>query len=364
MSRYNYTFLYNMNPETMRKLICAIGLLGTMLCSCVQTEHLPEVEALPAMSFNLSDVADAGSRYALSADESFPVSRTLLDDAAINQSGNQLTVYDKYTSAAGQSELYMDGVVVTRNGSSWTYEPVKNWTIDGTHTFLAYLSKLGNIKLNEGNYPTVSYDETTSSLNVLSWKITDTNQFDFLYATHTRSMTETDPYRPVALAMNHLLCAVRFQVVNLTPVGDITIQSFKLTGLYHTGSAAIPEAGTPVIALTDNSGEAFSQTFTPGEVLGFNQSLTLLAGQGTIGSDGYILIWPHDTSHFTDKIKASLSYTYGGTEVTKAVSLADGSTKKWEAGKKYSYKLYVQDNRITFQVTVVPWVEDDVIIDG
>lgn len=363
MSRYSYTYLYNINPETMRKVICAIGLLGTMLCGCVQTEYLPEAEALPAMSFNLSDVADTGSRYALSADESFPVSRTLLDDAAINQSGNELTVYDKYTSTAGQSELYMDGVVVTRNSSSWTYEPMKNWTADGTHTFLAYLSRQGDIKLNEGNYPTVSYDETTSSLNVSSWEITDANQFDFLYATHTRSMTEENPYRPVALAMNHLLCAVRFQVVNLMPVGDITIQSFKLTGLYHTGSATIPETGTPVIALTDNSGEAFSQTFTPGGSLDFNQSLTLLASQGNIGSDGYILMWPHDTGYFTG-IKASISYTYEGKEATKEVSLADGSTKKWEAGKKYSYKLYVQDNRITFQVTVVPWVEDDVIIDG
>lgn len=347
----------------MRKVICAIGLLGTMLCSCVQIEHLPEAEALPAMSFNLSDMADTGSRYALSADESFPVSRTLLDDAAINQSGNELTVYDRYTSAAGQSELYMDGVVVTRNSSSWTYEPVKNWTVDGTHTFLAYLSKQGDIKLNEGDYPYVSYGKFSNLLNVSSWKITDTNQFDFLYATHTRSMTETDPYRPVALAMNHLLCAVRFQVVNLMPVGDITIQSFELTGLYHTGSAAILEAGTPVIALTDNSGEAFSQTFTPGGSLDFNQSLTLLASQGNIGSDGYILMWPHDTSYFTG-IKASVSYTYEGAEVVKEVSLAAGSTQKWEAGKKYTYKLYVQDNRITFQVTVVPWVEDDVIIDG
>lgn len=364
MSRYSYTYLYNINPETMQKVICAIGLLGTMLCSCVQTEHLSEADALPAMSFNLSDVADTGSRYALSADESFPASRTLLDNTVINQSGNELTVYDKYTSAAGQSELYMDGVVVTRNSSSWTYEPVKNWTIDGTHTFLAYLSKQGNIKLNEGGYPYVSYDKSSNSLNVSSWKITDANQFDFLYATHTRSMTEENPYRPVALAMNHLLCAVRFQVVNLMPMDDITIQSFKLTGLYHTGNATIPETGTPAIDLTDNGGEAFSQTFTSGEVLGFNQSLTLLAGQGTIGSDGYILMWPHDTDHFTDNIKASISYTSGTTVVTKEVSLADGSTKKWDAGKKYSYKLYVQDNRITFQVTVVPWVEDDVIIDG
>lgn len=347
----------------MRKVICAIGLLGTMLCSCVQTEHLPEAEALPVMSFNLSDVADTGSRYALSADESFPVSRTLLDDAAINQSGNQLMVYDWYTSASGQSELYMDGVVVTRNGSSWTYEPVKNWTADGTHTFLAYLSKQGNIKLNEEDYPNVLYDKSSNSLNVVSWKIIDANQFDFLYATHTRNMTDENPYRPVALAMRHLLSAVRFQVVNLMPVGDITIQSFKLTGLYHTGSATIPATGDPAITLTDNGGEAFSQTFTSGESLGFNQSLTLLASQGTIGSDGYIMMWPHDTDHFTD-IKASITYTYEGKEATKAVSLANGSTQKWEAGKKYSYKLYVQDNRITFQVTVVPWVEDDVIIDG
>lgn len=349
----------------MRKVICAIGLLGTMLCSCVQTEHLPEAEALPAMSFNLSDVADTGSRYALSADESFPASRTLLDNTAINQSGNQLTVYDQYRSVAGQSSLYMNGITVTCDGSSWTYSPEKYWTADGTHTFLAYLSKQGSVKLGvEEGYPIVSYDGTTSSLNVSSWKITDANQFDFLYATHTRSMTEENPYRPVALAMNHLLCAVRFQVVNLMPMDDITIQSFKLTGLYHTGNATISETGTPAIDLTDNGGEAFSQTFTSGEALGFNQSLTLLVSQGTIGSDGYILIWPHDTSHFTDNIKASISYTSGTTVVTKEVSLADGSTKKWEAGKKYSYKLYVQDNRITFQVTVVPWVEDDVIIDG
>ena len=325
----------------MKKIVIYISLwAGIFAVSCKKST--PEApEGIP-MSFGTAAVSRAGN---------------LVDSENINQAGNQLTVYDLYTTS-GQSVLYMDATTpVTCDGSgNWTYSPLKYWTETGTHAFTAYLSKQNGVT----NYPTVTYDQTSNVLSISQWEeITPKNQFDFLYAYHSRSMTGVDsPHRQVEFELNHLLCAVQFNVVNLMPSGTVTLTGFTLSGL-HKGSAVIKQ-GTPAVTL-DTDTYAFPADIAPGgQILTFNQAHNLFPDAT---DEGYVLLWPHTQDVFST-ISGTISYKYGSTEVSgRQINLIDGGTTNWRAGQKYIYNFYIQDNRISLEVKVVPWKVDDVIIE-
>ena len=333
----------------MKKIVIYISLwAGIFAVSC--NKSTPEApEGIP-MSFGAAAVSRAVN---------------LVDSENINQNGNQLTVYDLYTTS-GQSVLYMDSTSVTCDGNgNWTYSPLKYWTETGTHAFTAYLSQQGEITLDgttsTTGYPTVTYDQTSNVLSISQWEeITPKNQFDFLYAYHSRSMTGVDsPHRQVEFELNHLLCAVQFNVVNLMPSGTVTLTYFTLSGL-HKGSAVIKQ-GKPAVTLDAEDTYAFSADIAPGgQTLTFNQAHNLFPDAT---DEGYVLLWPHTQDVFST-IFGTISYTYGSTTVSERdIQLKiDGGTNNWRAGQKYIYNFYIQDNRISLSVEVVPWKTDDVII--
>ena len=322
----------------MKKIVICISLwAGIFAVSCKKST--PEApEGIP-MSFGTAAVSRAGN---------------LVDSENINKNGNKLTVYDLYTTS-GQSVLYMNATQVTcdENGN-WTYSPLKYWTETGTHVFTAYLSKQKGVT----NYPTVTYDQTSNALSISQWEITPDNQFDFLYAYHSRSMTEANPHRQVEFELNHLLCAVQFNVVNLMPSETVTLTGFSLSGL-HKGNAVI-EQGTPNVTFPTAGTYGFPSTYTS-EVLAFNTPLNLFPNAT---DEGYVLLWPHTQDVFST-ISGTISYTYGSTTVSERdIQLKiDGGTTNWRAGQKYIYNFYIQDNRISLEVKVVPWKVDDVIIE-
>lgn len=326
----------------MKKIVICISLwAGIFAVSCKKST--PEApEGIP-MSFGTATVSRVGN---------------LVDSENINQAENQLTVYDLYTTS-GQSVLYMDATPVTCDGSdNWTYSPLKYWTETGTHAFTAYLSKQNRVTLDGTNYPTVTYNQTDNTLSISPWKITPENQFDFLYAYHSRSMTETDPHRQVEFELNHLLCAVQFNVVNPMPSERVTLTGFSLSGL-HKGSAVIKQ-GTPAVTLDADTYAFSADIASGGQNLAFNQAHNLFPDAT---DEGYVLLWPHTQDVFST-ISGTISYRYGRTTVSnRQIKLIDGGRTNWRAGQKYVYNFYIQDNRISLEVKVVPWKVDDVIIE-
>lgn len=286
--------------------------------------------------------------------------RTLLDGTTISQNGNRLKVYDRYTPTPqnGTAVLYMEGTEVTCDGSAWTYSPLKYWTEEGTHSFLAYLHKAGSVECGvTKGYPSLTYDGVKHELNVTGWIIGTDNQFDFLYARHERSMTEADPHRVVEFQMSHLLCAVQFNIVNLYDVNrKITISDFQLSGLHNNQWATIPGQLDGEVTYTEEA--SATPTLYGAEstaTVAYNQAFNAFAGVGTVGDDGCLLMWPHNAGQYET---LTISFQQGGEQ--KSVSLSSGSTTHWEAGQKYTYNLYIKDDRINLQVTVRPWITDDI----
>lgn len=326
--------------------ICIISLwVGILAVSCGKSgPEAPEtLEGIP-MSFGPAAVSRSAN---------------LLDTDDINTSGNRLTVYDLYT-VDGQSMLYMSNTRVTCDvNGNWTYSPLKYWTETGEHAFTAYLSHQGGITLdgtaNTTGYPTVKYLPENDALNISQWEITPANQFDFLYAWHSRNMeTVANPHAPVEFSLNHLLCAVQFNVVNLMPASTVMLNDFQLSGL-RKGEAVITK-GVPEVTLSNGTSYVLTENVT--DELEYNKPHKLFSGDG---GEGYVLLWPH-TKEVFEGLTGKISYTYENTEVSKQKNLIDGGTNNWRAGQKYTYNFYIQDNRISLSVEVVPWKTDDVII--
>lgn len=326
----------------MKKIVICISLwAGIFAVSCKKST--PEApEGIP-MSFGTAAVSRAGN---------------LVDSENINQADNRLTVYDLYTTS-GQSVLYMDSTQVTCDVSgNWTYSPLKYWTETGTHAFTAYLSRQNGVTLDGTNasYPTVTYDQTSNALSISQWEITPKNQFDFLYAYHSRSMTGVDsPHRQVEFELNHLLCAVQFNVVNLMPASTVKLDGFQLSGL-REGEAVITK-GVPKVTLSSDTYNLDEDVTS--QTLEYNKPHKLFSDDG---GESYVLLWPHTREVF-EGLTGKISYTYENTEVSKQINLIYGGTTNWSAGQKYIYNFYIQDNRISLEVKVVPWKVDDVIIE-
>ena len=326
----------------MKKIVIYISLwAGIFAVSCKKST--PEApEGIP-MSFGTAAVSRAGN---------------LVDSENINKADNQLTVYDLYTTS-GQSVLYMDAttpVTCDRNGN-WTYSPLKYWTETGTHAFTAYLSKQYGVT----NYPTVTYNQTDNTLSISPWEITPNNQFDFLYAYHSRSMTEVDPHRQVEFELNHLLCAVQFNVLNLYDVTTVlTVSNFTISGLSNTQQAtlSLSDGNVSYECEQDKEGTGVIKVERTSSV-NYNQAYNVFSGFGTVGDEGYLLMWPHEAGDIFNNLQ--VSFEQDGS--SRSISLASAGTNNWSAGQKYVYNLYVKDDRINIQAEVRPWIIHDIDLD-
>lgn len=328
----------------MKQIAVYISLLaGVLTVSC--TNSIPEIPKGIPMSFGAAAVSRAGN---------------LVDPENINQAGNRLTVYDLYDTSE-QLALYMDATSVVCDGNgNWTYSPLKYWTETGTHTFTAYLSKQGEVTLNGPNYPAVTYDPAVNALHISPWKITPDNQFDFLYAYHSRGMSEANPHRPVRFELSHLLCAVQFNVVNLYEVTtDLIVSDFKISGLSNIQQATILNGSASYEYEKTNMGNGEISGSSEPVAVKYNQAYNVFAGYGKVGSEGYLLMWPHEAGTVFSKLE--VSFRQGNN--LRNLSLASAGTNHWSAGQKYVYNLYVKDDRINIQVEVRPWIIHDVDLD-
>ena len=383
-------------------------------------------EGVP-MTFSVSSEAHQSTKAVLVPDDS-------PDGNKLSIAGNQITVYDRLT-VAGNFDMYINGRAAQYDADP-VYDPADGsvihpgwyfykedaesgqlekypyyWTGSGVHSFTGFVSKYqydaaaivtldSNVGLtvhdavmsgktsevisdddilnDDEKYPASAlyYNASTELLIIKEWKLSTVNQFDFMYAHHTRDLediNELDPYRPVPLQMKHLFAAVQFNVVNLVPTDDdVSIGSAYLNHIMKQGTAIIyanPAGKNPVDyrSITQGGTAPIMISYSPAKELEINTPLNLFANQGRIGDDGFLLIWPHDQDDFKN-VELILSDVKNSSIITaesKAIKLADVTDiKEWEPGNKYIYNISIQDNRISITVTVVEWVFDDVVMAG
>ena len=162
--------------------------------------------------------------------------------------------------------------------------------------------------------------------------------------------------------MEHLFAAVQFNITNMVDYyPDSKAAIVILNGLNLSGSATVTPAASGCDVNTEINGKG-QLTVNRTSALAYNQPYNVFANVGNIGDDGCLLIWPHSQSELgAASVELYLSNSIGYHYV---LSLANEDVTRWDAGNRYIYNFYIQDNRITFTVEVVGWIYDDVIIEG
>ena len=78
-------------------------------------------------------------------------------------------------------------------------------------------------------------------------------------------------------------------------------------------------------------------------------------------ADGNILIWPHSG----DELKTVTMDVSTSEKTETGISLfIKNQVERWEAGRKYIYTINIADNKISFSAEVVPWINDDIILEN
>ncbi len=335
---------------------------------------------------------DVPMTFSVSADAHKPA-KSVITAGNFQTAGNTVRVYDRLT-VGNRTDLYINGRDAeyrndpqilpdgTVTSAGWHFmDGSRYWTRSGTHLFTAFLSgyhvadknKPGGSFFNDiddiiadpsdQSRLAVEYDDADGSLNIENWRISTSNQFDFMYATHTRNVeTAISPYAPVPLKMEHLFAAVQFNITNMVDYcPDSKATLFILNGLNLSGSATVTPAASGCDVNTEINGKG-QLTVNRTSALAYNQPYNVFANVGNIGDDGCLLIWPHSQSELgAASVELHLS---DSIEDHYVLSLANEDVTRWDAGNRYIYNFYIQDNRITFTVEVVGWIYDDVIIEG
>lgn len=332
--------------------------------------------------------------------------KALIEPDDFQTAGNQIKVFDKLTvDGNSESDLYINGriaeygtVVYNEDGSVVTGWNLRDddkkyrkyyWTKSGTHSFTAftwaYNNGTGPLILSDvmawngtsdserddpsGYKNGLTYNRELDALIVSDVTLNISNQFDLMYGHHTRNLddpNEINPYRDVPLEMKHLFTAVQFNIVNLVSGDNPTLEYMFLNQIYKNGSAIITWSSSddPSVEYDIPRGGT-DPIMTSGEKeLGYNTTLNVFSGEGAVGPDGCLLLWPHDADQLAD---VSVSFKLNGSSVIDSsgdLSLNTQDITRWDAGKKYIYTFYIQDNRISFTVEIVDWIYDDIVIEG
>lgn len=337
---------------------------------------------------------DIPMTFSVSADAHKPA-KSVITAGNFRTAGNTVRVYDRLT-VGNRTDLYINGRDAeyrndpqilpdgTVTSAGWHFmDGSRYWTRSGTHLFTAFLSGYHVADKNEtgGSFfndiddiiadPSdqsspklaVEYNDADGSLKIENWRISASNQFDFMYASHTRNVeTAISPYAPVPLKMEHLFTAVQFNITNMVDYyPDSKAAIVILNGLNLSGSATVTPAASGCDVNTEINGKG-QLTVNRTSDLVYNQPYNVFANVGNIGDDGCLLIWPHSQSKLgAASVELYLSGSIGDHYV---LPLANEDVTRWDAGNRYIYNFYIQDNRITFTVEVVGWIYDDVIIEG
>lgn len=346
--------------------------------------------------------------------------KALIEPDDFQTAGNQIRVFDKLTvDGNSESDLYINGriaeygtVVYNEDGSVVTGWNLRDdngyrkyyWTKSGTHSFTAftweysyvYSDASRSVCLDDGSdSPVMKWNGTRESdqnlqdnpdlssfedgltfnprheyIVIKNFTLNHNSQFDLMYGHHTRNLddpNEINPYRDVPLEMKHLFTAVQFNIVNLVSGDNPTLKYMYLNQIYKNGSAIITWSSSDDPSVEyDISKGGTTPIMTSGEKeLGYNTTLNVFSGEEAVGPDGCLLLWPHDADQLAD---VSVSFTLSGSSVIDSsggdLSLKTQNVTRWDAGKKYIYTFYIQDNRISFTVEIVDWIYDDIVIEG
>ena len=225
---------------------------------------------------------------------------------------------------------FMIDQLVEKNGSEWTYSPIKYWpNNDHKLNFFGYSPHVRTIPLEvdldinlvaNGSAPTIDYIVPTDVAK----------QLDLLAASHDYISKNQRIDNAVSLDFRHLLSEVKFRKGDLNGANITTLTISELKS-----------KGSDMLMVGDKSKQwtlgAATATYSPGVEIGTNNligSPMYLMPQSFTDDEAKINI----TLQFPENIAIKPGETYSISEpMSKFLTTADAAI--WEQGKSYTYKI-------------------------
>lgn len=251
----------------------------------------------------------------------------------------------------------------------WGYGAVKYWIPGAYYTFGAFCPSVANANKSISNGE-VSYNSGT--LTISNYVTGRTDSFDarsedLLYCFYERDNSTTNDYSAVPLQMQHLLSCLEFRIRNSANYDIVRIEEIYLANLEDIGTLHLDmQIGTISWDKSVSYGEPY---FTREDRIGTNAVPFLNAGmqsgdskplfdctyltvlpQQVYGKDIYLVFTAYRSEADTEGTKYNINLGTIGTPV------------QWESGKKYRYTFSINSKDITFQVSEIPWKEDNITL--
>ncbi len=315
---------------------------GLLLCLAACGKQVPDgADGLP-ISFR-SEVA----------------TKALLDTDGLR--GETIVVNDVHVDAAGVASRYMKDVPLEYSFGAWSTEPLYYWTKGGSHWFAAHVEGQDVSFTQDGGGR--GNDRLCSGVITLSTG----NQPDLLYAFEDRDLDNSgNPHAPVPLDFRHALAAVRINITNMKYDEGLAISGYELRniaakGSFGAGRDIYDAGGQPEYSLTGRStGYTVSKDAGDRITVASNGRYTLYSGEGAVGADGSLLVWPQEIADGTEAITLVVTRYY---QEDIEIPLSGASVSRWQPGRRYTYDINLADDHINVTATVQPWEINDVIID-
>lgn len=265
---------------------------------------------------------------------------------------DQFYVYGTKNTSGVFSTVF-NGTVVSFNGTSWNYSPLRFW--DSNASNYDFLAVTGSSSISQTNPLTIA----------LGYSAVDA-QYDLMAACHTRPANNT---AVVDFLFHHMLSAVDVTVYNDSPALDITLLSYGFRHIFTYGSLTVEaEGNSPNVSWNP-------QSDATNTILGSNPEPD---AQLPCVSEGVSSFYPATAItdlmvpqslevHGTAVPSLVLEYQYldGVTPVTVSSVIALSEIKmfgadqyitEWVPGTRYHYEIHIRmGGGIRIHVTTSAW---------
>lgn len=300
--------------------------------------------------------------------------KALLDATTFATTGNQLHIYDYYTSSDANvaPTFHIDDQVESQGASIWPFVGQRySWTPDGVHKFYGWMHK--DVKLQDGQQTAAAFfgselqlDKSTQKLTLPAKTINQsTTQLDFMYSDiYERNLNVVNPdyMSPVELKFSHLFTAFGVAAKNMSEHYTYRLHSVSIEGLVTRASAVIDFSDDEEVRVAYNdqsnangaNNADYTFTFAQNQRLELSEELTDIATRQSAEDDRqYYITWPM-TAEQAGQVKITVVYDTGtGTNSsTKVLTLSEDA---WEAGKKNNVNIVFIDKEVHLICTVKDW---------
>lgn len=234
-------------------------------------------------------------------------------------------------SGTGTARQVFDATLVSRNGTTWTYDNIQRWQQGNSYQFYAIYPSFDA----ECGYESASCDQNgTFTINNFDCSKTGDEAVDLMTAVRSVECG-TDGYPgKVSMPFQHELAKVNIKATvegGNAIVTKITFSGMKTGGNYNSAS-------------TDRWSDTKSGSF-------INETCQPLDTKG-VDLLGDMLLIPQNVNN---DIKLKVEYILDGVKQTPKEFTLPATVEKWEAGKSYRYTITFKGNNIVFTVNVASW---------